>query len=99
MKKYITYIKYALIVVLFIFIIMDVFSDTTSNTDIDVMISKVAKAAEKDPDNLAEGRMIKRFYGLNPNDYEGTALFAPNDNMDVNEIFIVKLKMNLRRRM
>jgi hypothetical protein len=40
----------------------------------------------------AENRMVRRFYGLNPNDYEGVVLYAPVDNMDANELLIVKLK-------
>ena len=40
----------------------------------------------------AEARMVKRFYGLNPKDYEGAVLYAPIDNMDAHEMLLVKLK-------
>ena len=35
--------------------------------------------------------MVKRFYGLNPKDYEGAILYAPSDNMDAKELFLIKL--------
>lgn len=91
-KKYLSYIKIVLAVLLLIFIIADVSFDQSSGTDIKTVAVQVAKAAEIDVDAAAEERMIKRFYGLNPKDYEGAVLYAPKDNMDVNEIFIVKLK-------
>ena len=44
-------------------------------------------------DNMLEGdnQMIKRLYGLNPEDYEGCVLYYPETNMDAQELFIVKL--------
>lgn len=91
-KKYFPYIKIALVVLLLIFIIADVSLEQSSSADIKTVAAQVAKTAGADVDAVAEDRMIKRFYGLNPKDYEGAVLYAPKDNMDVNEIFIVKLK-------
>lgn len=91
-KKYLFHIKIVLVVLLFVFIIADVSLDQSSSADIKTVAVQVAKAADVDVDAAAEDRLIKRFYGLNPKDYEGAVLYAPKDNMDVNEIFIVKLK-------
>lgn len=41
--------------------------------------------------------MVKRFYGLNPGDYESVVLYAPADNMDVQELLVVKLKESSQR--
>lgn len=95
-KKYFSYIKIVLVVLLLVFIIADVSLDQSSSADIKTVAAQVAKAAEVDVDAAAEERMVKRFYGLNPKDYEGAVLYAPKDNMDVNEIFIVKLKDELQ---
>lgn len=92
MKRYFPYIKIALVVLLCLFIFLDVKRDAESNADIKTVASQVAKAAGVDPEEFAQDRMIKRFYNLNPKDYEGAVLYAPKDNMDVNEIFIIKLK-------
>lgn len=39
-----------------------------------------------------EGRMLRRFYGINPADYEGVVLYYPSTNMGVEELLLVKLK-------
>lgn len=96
MKKYFgdnrfTYIKIGLSILLLIFIIWDVGSDPISDASIQKVTGRVVRAAGLTDSKAAESRMIKRFYGLNPGDYEGAVLYAPKDNMDVNEIFIVKL--------
>lgn len=92
MKKYFSYIKIALVVLLLLFIVIDVKRDAESHSDINTVAAQVAKAADVGKESYAQERMIKRFYSLNPKEYEGTVLYAPKDNMDVNEIFIVKLK-------
>lgn len=38
-----------------------------------------------------DGRMIRRFYGLEPTEYEGVMLYYPDTNMGVNELLVVKL--------
>ena len=96
MKKYFSYIKIALVVLLLLFIVIDVKRDAESHSDINTVAAQVAKAADVGKESYAQERMIKRFYSLNPKEYEGAVLYAPKDNMDVNEIFIVKLKDKFR---
>lgn len=92
MKKYYTHIKIALVVFLLVFIIADMCRDGISKAKIETVTADTVKAAGMEELSPAENRMVKRFYGLNPNDYEGAVLYAPQDNMDVHELFIVKLK-------
>lgn len=92
MKKYFTHIKIVLTVLLLIFILADMTKEKFSKADIETVAGNTVKAAGFEEAEPAEGRMVKRFYGLNPKDYEGAVLYAPKDNMDVNELFIVKLK-------
>lgn len=91
-KKHFTHIKKIFIVLLAVFILFDLFGDRTSKADINAVADETAKAAGFDDVTRAENRMIKRFYGVNPKEYEGAVLYAPQDNMDVHELFIVKLK-------
>lgn len=35
---------------------------------------------------------LKKYYGLNANDYDGSCLYIPDDVMSVNEVLIVKVK-------
>lgn len=88
------YIKYALSALLLLFIILDLASDPVSSAGIETVAENVVKAAEFQGMEQAEARMVKRFYGLNPKDYEGAVLYAPIDNMDAHEMFLVKLKDN-----
>lgn len=85
------YIKIALAVILLIFVILDMASDPISDANIETVTENVVKAAGFEGMEQAEPRMVKRFYGLNPKDYEGAALYAPADNMDAHELFLVKL--------
>lgn len=88
------YIKYGLSALLLLFIILDLANDPVSSAGIETVAENVARAAEFQGMEQAEARMVKRFYGLNPKDYEGAVLYAPIDNMDAHEMFLVKLKDN-----
>ncbi len=92
MKKYMSYIKIALTVLLVVFILVDAGKDASSSADIKDVSAQVVKAAKLTEETPAGSRLVKRFYGINPGDYEGVVLYAPKDNMDVNEMLIVKLK-------
>ena len=90
-NKIFQYVKIGLVLLLLVFIVWDLRDDDISNADIETVAESVAKAAGMDGLQPAGNRMVKRFYGLNPKDYEGAVLYAPKDNMDANELFIVKL--------
>lgn len=92
MKINYKYIKIALVVALLFFIILDMANDPISDAKIENVMENVVKAANFQGMEQAEARMIKRFYGLNPKDYEGAVLYAPVDNMDAHELFLVKLE-------
>lgn len=87
-----SYCKIALTVLLLVFIIWDMGSGGISDADIESVTEQVVKAAGMEEMQPAGGRMVKRFYGLNPNDYAGVVLYAPADNMDARELLIVKMK-------
>lgn len=92
MKKYAFQIKIILMVMLLGFIVYDIDRDESSSVGIESVTKEVLEAAKMKDAVPAEERMVKRFYGLNPRDYEGAVLIAPKDNMDVHEMFLVKLK-------
>ena len=47
-----------------------------------------------DTSKLTDGnsKLLKRFYGLNSDDYQECVLCIPASNMDVNELLIIKVK-------
>lgn len=91
-EMFFTYVKVVLTIVLAVFIVADLLQDQVSSAGIEEVAAATAEAAGFSDTAQAEARMVKRFYGLNPNDYEGAVLYAPKDNMDVQELFIVKLR-------
>ena len=91
MKNYYTYIKIALVVLLLGFIVFDMRRDPISNAQIDTVEKAVVSVSDFKDAAPSENRMVKRFYGLNPKDYEGAILYAPSDNMDAKELFLIKL--------
>ena len=74
MKKYMSYIKIALTVLLVVFILVDTGKDASSNAEIEDVSAQVVKAAKLSEETPAGNRMVKRCYGLNPGDYEGVVL-------------------------
>ena len=90
--KLIGIIKYLLLVFLIVFVASLLSTGKTSKAKIDTVASKVTKAADMEKLTLADNRMLKRFYGLNANDYADVVLYAAGSNMEVEEILIVKLK-------
>lgn len=91
MKNYYTYIKITLVVLLLGFIVFDMRRDPISNAQIDTVEKAVVSVSHFKDASPSENRMVKRFYGLNPKDYEGAILYAPSDNMDAKELFLIKL--------
>ncbi|MCI9634506.1 MAG: DUF4358 domain-containing protein, partial [Ruminococcus sp.] len=88
----------ALAALLLLFAVLDMANDPISSAGIESVAKQVVKAAEFQGMEQAEARMVKRFYGLNPKDYEGAVLYAPIDNMDAHEMFLVKLKDNSQKK-
>ena len=39
-----------------------------------------------------DGKSLRRFYGINPNDLDGFTVYTPKSNMDVEEMLIAKAK-------
>lgn len=59
-------------------------SEIISNIETEIPLDFVSKS-----DNT---KSLKRFFSLNPSDYEEVILFTPASSMDVKELMIIKLK-------
>lgn len=66
--------------------------NTVSNADPETVVSAVT--AQIDMTNMLEGdnQMVKRFYGLDPSEYEACSLYYPTTNMMAEELLVIKLK-------
>ena len=66
--------------------------NSVSGADPREVAEAVTSAIDMENMQLADNQMVKRFYGLDPADYEGCVLYYPNTNMMAEEVLIVKLK-------
>lgn len=66
--------------------------NSVSGADPQEVAEAVTSAIDMENMQLADNQMVKRFYGLDPADYEGCVLYYPNTNMMAEEVLIVKLK-------
>ena len=66
--------------------------NSVSGADPQEVAEAVTSAIDMENMQLADNQMVKRFYGLDPADYEGCILYYPNTNMMAEEVLIVKLK-------
>lgn len=66
--------------------------NTVSDADPEVVTAAVT--AQIDMTNMLEGdnQMIKRFYGLDPANYEACYLYYPTTNMMAEELLVIKLR-------
>lgn len=62
-----------------------------SQTEFSVMTEAVTSAADLSSMQQADDQMIKRLYGLDPDEYEGVLLYYPTTNMGAEELLLVKL--------
>lgn len=88
----ISILKWGIIVLIAFLISLNFRGQKTSNTSIDKMEKAVISNADMDMMQKGNNQMIKRLYGLNPDDYSGIILYYPKTNMGSEELLLVKLK-------
>lgn len=84
--------KWLVFVLLALFLYAITAQGRESGTDFSAMTSAVTQAADLTPMQEADGQMVKRLYGLDPNDYEGVLLYYPTTNMGAEELLVIKLR-------
>lgn len=85
-------VNFILIALLIVFIAHLLSGGKTSSTPVETVAEKVTAAADLTNVTQADSQKLKKYYGLNANDYEGVAFYLGNSNMDVDEILIVRMK-------
>ena len=66
--------------------------NTVSNADPAEVAEAVVETIDMENMLEADNQLIKRFYGLDPANFEGCILYYPTTNMMAEEVLIVKLK-------
>ena len=85
-------IRAGMVVILLIYIGLIFQSKGDSDTPFADVQKAVVDAADDKNMTLAGTQEIKRFYGINPKDYEDITLYYTNETMGVNELLLVKTK-------
>lgn len=62
------------------------------NTPISKIESHIINNCKLDEMIKGDGKSLRRFYGINPNDLDEFIIYTPKSNMDVDEMLIVKVK-------
>lgn len=84
-------LKYAMVLVIFVYIVILLVRQGGDAPMADVE-KNVLKAISTKGMEEAGTQDLKRYYGLNANDYEDMLLYLPDDVMSVNELLIIRLK-------
>ena len=64
---------------------------TPSTTPFEEVLAVVTSASDMDSMNEGDNQMIRRLYELNPEEYQGIALYYPASNMGAEELLVVRL--------
>lgn len=83
--------KWASVLLVVLFLAVTCSTGRESATDFDTMKEAVVAVAELELMQEGDNQMVKRLYGLDPQDYEGVMLYTPTTNMGSEEILLVKL--------
>lgn len=59
---------------------------------IDDIEAKITKSINLDNMEKGNDKLLRRYFGINPNDLEDYIFYYPKSNMDVDEILILKVK-------
>ena len=84
-------IRFVCVALTVVLIVSYAMKNKVSNADIKDVAEAVTAQIDTENMQQADNQMIKRLYGINPDDYEGCMLYYPNTNMDAEELLIVKL--------
>lgn len=84
-------IRFVCVALTVVLIVSYAMKNKVSNADIKDVAEAVTAQIDTENMQQADNQMIKRLYGINPEDYEGCVLYYPNTNMDAEELLIVKL--------
>ncbi len=84
-------LKWLCVVLLVVFLLTQLLPGGSSNTAFSVMVQAVSGPADMENMQPADEQMVRRLYGLDPQDFGGILLYYPVTNMQAQELLLVKL--------
>lgn len=64
----------------------------TKNISFSNVVQEIENSYDLSSMRKGDSKSLKRYYGLNSNDFEDFRLYLPSSTMDVNELLIIKVK-------
>lgn len=91
MLDFINLCKYLLVLLLIAYVILLISKEGGTNTPIKTVNKNVLSVMGTEGMKKGTTQDLKKYYGLNADDYKGVTLYIPDDVMGVNELLIVRL--------
>lgn len=85
-------LKYLMVLILIAYVVLLVSMENSNDVPVDTIEKNITKVMKTKGMTKGRAQDLKKYYGLNANDYDGVMLYIPNDVMSVNEVLVVKVK-------
>ncbi|WP_346662378.1 DUF4358 domain-containing protein [uncultured Merdimonas sp.] len=85
-------LKYFMVLVFIVYIAVLLAGQSADDVPVKKLETEILKATGTDGMKKGTTQDLKRYYGLNAQDYEGAVLYIPDDVMSVSELLILRLK-------
>ena len=82
--------KYLMVIALIAYVVLLVSGEGDNTVSVDTIQKNIEKSVSLKGMKKGSSQDLKKYYGLNANDYAGTMLYIPDDVMSVNEILVVE---------
>lgn len=92
MKHTINILKFVLVILLCIFIFCILQTNKTNNISLERMEELLVNSVDTSLMTKCDDLALKKYYGLNTNDYEEFIYYKPSSSMDVDELLVIKVK-------
>jgi len=84
-------VRYGLLLLLVVAGVLLLTRNRTSNVPFETVSARLQESIDSDHMTKEQVRFLKKFYGLNAEDYEGVLIYVPGTNMYANEVLLIRL--------
>lgn len=84
--------KYLMVVLLVAYVVFLIAREGNDSVSVDAIDKNIMKVTNTEGLSKGNTQDLKKYYGLNADDYAGAVLYIPDDVMSVNEILVIKVK-------
>lgn len=85
-------LKYLMVLALIAYVAFLISREGSNDVPVDTIEKNITKVVKTEGMTKGSAQDLKKYYGLNANDYDGVMLYIPNDVMSVNEVLVIKVK-------